>query len=219
MKKTLIFDLDGTLLNTLEDLRDSTNFALEKFGFPSKTTEEVRNFVGNGLKMLIARALPAGSSDALVEAVLSEMKRHYGANYHNKTRPYPGILPMLEALQREGFRMAIVSNKADSVVQLLRTLYFDRLIPVALGESERCARKPAPDMVFAAVSALGSKLEDCIYVGDSEVDIQTAKNAGMPCASACWGFRSREELLQAGAQSLYQTPADLAQSLCSGGIQ
>ena len=135
MRKTLLFDLDGTLLNTLEDLRDSTNFALRTYGYPERSLEEVRRFVGNGLKMLLTRAVPQGSSEVEIERALACMKAHYCENYHNKTVPYPGIPELLQRLQQAGFRMAIVSNKADPAVQLIRTLYFDGIIDVAVGES------------------------------------------------------------------------------------
>ena len=215
MRKTLVFDLDGTLLNTLGDLRDSTNYALKKFGYPDRTTEEIRNFVGNGLKMLIVRALPKDSPD--VEAVLAEMKRHYVQNCANLTRPYDGIPEMLAKLRGAGFRLAIVSNKAAPMVSLLREYYFSDLIPVAVGESEAIARKPAPDMVFEALRQLGSAQEDAVYIGDSDVDILTAKNSGIPCRSVCWGFRSEEELRKAGAKTVYRTPEELYRALTADG--
>lgn len=211
MRKTAIFDLDGTLLNTLEDLRDSANFALKTFKFQQRTLEEVRSFVGNGLRNLIVRCLPDGS-DA-VDAVLAEMKRHYATNCHNKTHPYDGILPMLEALRAAGFRLAIVSNKADPMVLLLREVYFAELIPVAVGELPDVRRKPAPDMVDRALSLLGAERSDAVYIGDSEVDIQTAQNAGLPCLSVCWGFRSEELLCEHGAQTLCRTPKELLHEL------
>ena len=213
MRKTLIFDLDGTLLNTLADLRDSTNFALKKLGFSQRTTEEIRSFVGNGLKNLMRRSLPDGSTEELADELLAVMRAHYSENYHNKTIPYDGILSLLEQLKRDGYRMAIASNKADSVVRLLRTLYFDTAIPVAIGESEQCARKPAPDMVFCALQQLNSIPEDAVYIGDSEVDILTANNAGIPCISVGWGFRSEEELLNAGASAVIRTPEELYRKL------
>lgn len=210
MKKTsLIFDLDGTLLDTIGDLTDSTNYALEKFGFPQRTTEEVRSFVGNGLKMLIFRALPAGTDDATIEAVLRQMKMHYTENYHNKTVPYSGIPELLTRLHEDGYPMAIVSNKADSVVSLLRTLYFDGLIPVAVGETEQISRKPAPDMVWEGLRRLGTQRDSAVYIGDSEVDIRTADNAGLPCLSVSWGFRTAQQLQAAGARLIVHSPQEL----------
>lgn len=215
MIKNLIFDLDGTLLNTLADLRDSTNFALKKFNFPERTTDEVRNFVGNGLRMLVKRAVPQGTNDKTVDAVLSEMKAHYCEHYHDGTAPYDGILPFLRKMKRCGLRMAIVSNKANPMVQLLRTLYFDDLIPVAVGELDGVPRKPAPDMVRIAMQRLGCTEENTVYIGDSEVDIETAKNAGLPCFSVGWGFRTEESLRSAGAETIYCSPAELQKALIS----
>lgn len=210
MKKTsLIFDLDGTLLDTIGDLTDSTNYALEKFGFPQRTTEEVRSFVGNGLKMLISRSLPSGTDDVTIEGVLRQMKMHYTENYHNKTVPYSGIPELLARLHEDGYPMAIVSNKADSVVSLLRTLYFDGLIPVAVGETEQISRKPAPDMVWEGLRRLGAQRDSAVYIGDSEVDIRTANNAGLPCLSVSWGFRTAQQLQAAGARLIVHSPQEL----------
>lgn len=214
MKTAVIFDLDGTLLNTLEDLKDSTNYALQKFGFPQRTLDEVRSFVGNGLRMLIVRAVPAGTEDAVIDAVLQTMKLHYAENYHNKTRPYDGIEALLARLKAEGYPMAIVSNKADLVVALLRKLYFDALIPVAVGETEGVLRKPAPDMVIEGLRRLGLPGAKAVYVGDSEVDLQTARNVGIPCLSVTWGFRSIQQLKEAGAQHLVHTPEELYETIC-----
>ena len=214
MKTAVIFDLDGTLLNTLEDLKDSTNYALQKFGFPQRTLDEVRSFVGNGLRMLIVRAVPAGTEDAVIDAVLQTMKLHYAENYHNKTRPYDGIEALLARLKAEGYPMAIVSNKADLVVALLRKLYFDTLIPVAVGETEGVLRKPAPDMVIEGLRRLGLPGAKAVYVGDSEVDLQTARNVGIPCLSVTWGFRSIQQLKEAGAQHLAHTPEELYETIC-----
>lgn len=213
MKATLIFDLDGTLLDTLEDLKDSTNYALKVFGFPTRTLDEVRAFVGNGLRMLIRRAVPTQTDEATVDTVLAEMKRHYSQNYHNKTKPYTGIPEILGRFHDEGYPMAIVSNKADSVVSLLRTLYFDKLIPVAVGEMPGVARKPAPDMVYVGVERLGVSRENAVYIGDSEVDLQTAKNSGLPCLSVTWGFRSEVQLIEAGAQKLCHSPEELYEAV------
>ena len=213
MKTAVIFDLDGTLLNTLEDLKDSTNYALQKFGFPQRTLDEVRSSLGNGLRMLIVRAVPADTDDAVIDAVLKTMKLHYAENYHNKTRPYDGIEALLIRLKAEGYPMAIVSNKADLVVALLRKLYFDTLIPVAVGETEGVLRKPAPDMVIEGLRRLGLPGPKAVYVGDSEVDLQTARNVGIPCLSVTWGFRSIQQLKEAGAQHLAHTPDELYETI------
>lgn len=213
MIHNLIFDLDGTLLNTLADLRDSTNYALQQFGFSERSTEEVRNFVGNGLRMLIRRAVPFETEEETVDAVLAVMKAHYREHYHDGTIPYDGILPFLHKMKMYGSRMAIVSNKADPMVQLLRTLYFDELIPVAVGELDGVPRKPAPDMVRIAMERLGCTEEHTVYIGDSEVDIETAKNAGLPCLSVGWGFRSEKDLRNAGAETVYRSPVELYDAL------
>lgn len=215
MIKNLIFDLDGTLLNTLADLRDSTNYALKKFGFPERTTDEVRNFVGNGLRMLIRRAVPQTTEEEAVNRVLTEMKTHYLEHYHDGTTPYDGILSFLRKMKKCGFRMAIVSNKADPMVQLLRTLYFDDLIPVAIGELDGVPRKPSKEMVDLAMQRLGCTAEHTVYIGDSEVDIETAKNAGLPCLSVGWGFRDETHLHSAGAETIYHSPAELQEALLS----
>ena len=218
MIQNLIFDLDGTLLNTLSDLRSSTNYALKKFDFPVRSMEEIRNFVGNGLRMLIRRAVPNETDEETVDRVLAEMKAHYREHYHDRTVPYDGILPFLTEMKKRGFHLAIVSNKADPMVQLLRTLYFDDLISVAVGELEDVARKPAPDMVKIAMERLGCTAENTVYIGDSEVDIETAKNAGIPCLSVGWGFRDETALHHAGANKVYHSPAELQEALMSHAL-
>ena len=169
--------------------------------------------------MLLTRAVPQGSSEVEIERALACMKAHYCENYHNKTVPYPGIPELLQRLQQAGFRMAIVSNKADPAVQLICTLYFDGIIDVAVGESPACSKKPAPDMVLAALQRLGSTADDAIYLGDSEVDLQTARNSGLPCATVGWGFRTEAELRAAGAQTIYHSTEALGKALLNGGIQ
>ena len=204
----ILFDLDGTLLNTLEDLTDATNAALRHFGCPERSMEEVRNFVGNGAERLIRLALPGKDNDPEVSEVLSWYKDFYAAHSQIKTRPYDGILEALQAV-KEAFPVAVVSNKPDNATKLLCKQYFGDVF--ALGESSRCPRKPAPDMVRQAMAAIGA--DSCIYVGDSEVDVLTAKNAGVPCLSVLWGFRDRDTLLEAGAEHFCETPADLLKTL------
>lgn len=213
MKKTLIFDLDGTLLNTIQDLRNSVNFALKTSGYREKSLEEVKKSVGNGLKMLIRRVLPPDAEKETVDAVLAAMKAHYRQHCHDETKPYPGVLELLKQLYAEGYRMAIVSNKADAITKELQRVFFADTIDVAIGEAEQVRRKPAPDMVFAAIHQLGSDPEDAIYIGDSEVDIQTAENAGLPCLCVGWGFRSEAELQAAGAERIFQTTNDLYKAI------
>ena len=204
----ILFDLDGTLLNTLDDLADAVNATLAHFGCPPRTVEEVRCFVGNGAERLIRLALPGKADDPDALQVLSWFKDYYGAHAQIKTRPYEGILQALETVAAE-YPVAIVSNKPDGAVKLLCKQYFGDVY--ALGESSLCPRKPAPDMVHRAMEAIGA--ETCIYVGDSEVDVLTAKNAGVPCLSVLWGFRDRQTLLNAGATHFCETPADLLHCL------
>lgn len=213
MEKAIIFDLDGTLLNTLNDLKTSTNYALKKFGFQERSLEEIRKFVGNGLKMLICRAVPEGTDEDVITAVLAQMKAHYDLHAYDTTRPYDGISALLAALQAEGRPMAIVSNKANGPLQVLHQRFFAPYIPVAVGELDGVPRKPAPDLVWLALERLGVAPEDACYVGDSEVDLLTAKNAGLPCYIVGWGFRTEEELRAVGAEKIYASPAELKEAL------
>lgn len=211
--KTVIFDLDGTLLDTLEDLCDSTNFALAHFGFPTRSLAEVRSFVGNGIGKLIERALPENAGGQTYGAVLAEFKRHYAENCNNKTCLYVGIEELLRKLAQSGVKLAVVSNKVDSAVRELCEKYFGALVPVAIGEREGVRRKPAPDSVFAAMELLGAKKEETVYVGDSEVDIETAKNAGIELIAVSWGFRGRELLESLGARKIADSAKELEKML------
>ena len=203
MKTGIIWDLDGTLLDTLEDLKDATNYALTTHGFPPRTLEEVRRFVGNGAAKLIARAL--GEEHAAdLDAVLATFRRYYGAHSRDKTRPYAGIPEALAALG-EKYPMAVVSNKPDSNVKALCAEYFPGIY--ALGDAPDLPRKPAPDMVYKAMEAIG--VEKCIYVGDSEVDVVTAKNAGAECLSVLWGFRDEAEIRAMGGTHFCYAPEEL----------
>ena len=213
MKKTLIFDLDGTVLNTLQDLQNSVNFALNTYNYPQKSLVEVRNSVGNGLKMLIRRVLPPDAEEETVDAVLAAMKAHYRQHCHDETKPYPGIPALLKRLHAEGYRIALVSNKADAMTKELHRVFYPDLIHVAIGETEQIRRKPAPDRVFDALRQLGAETSDAICIGDSEVDIETAQNAGLPCLSVAWGFRSEAELQAAGAERVFQTTNDLYKAI------
>ncbi len=186
MKTGILFDLDGTLLNTLEDLMDATNRSLALFGYPQRSLEEVRRFVGNGAGRLIAQAVPEGADPA---PVLAAFQADYPEHCQVKTAPYPGILEALATLQ-EKYPIAIVSNKPDTAVKPLCAAYFPGVF--ALGETKDCPRKPAPQMIKKAMEAIGA--DRCIYVGDSEVDVLTAKNAGVPCLSVLWGFREEDEI-------------------------
>lgn len=208
--KTVIFDLDGTLLDTLQDLCLSTNHALRACGFPERTLQEVRNFVGNGVGLLIRRALPAGTPRLQEEACLREFRAHYVRHCQDNTRPYPGIQEMLDTLKKEGYRMGIVSNKLQAGVTELQQAWFQDTIQVAVGESEGIRRKPAPDMVEQALLELGSTREEAIYVGDSDVDLETSRRAGMPCISVLWGFRDRAFLSAHGATTFAERPDEIA---------
>ena len=204
----ILFDLDGTLLNTLADLADAVNHTLAHFGCPQRTKEEVRQFVGNGALRLIRLALPGNPDDPDEETVLDYFRTYYAAHSQVKTCPYTGIPEALAEIMRE-FPVAIVSNKPDNAVKILCSQYFPGVY--ALGESSACPRKPAPDMVYQAMAAIGA--DRCIYVGDSEVDVKTAQNAGVPCLSVLWGFRSKAELEEAGASRFCQIPANLLKTL------
>lgn len=210
---TLIFDLDGTLLDTLQDLNTAVNYALKKFGFSERNMEETRKFVGNGLKSLISLSLPKGAQ-CQVDAVLSEMKRYYADHCCEATHPYPGIDELLQKLRADGHRIAIVSNKADAIVQTLRQTFFPDTVDFALGETPELRRKPYPEMVFSAMQTFGT---DAVYIGDSEVDIQTAKNADLPSLIVGWGFRDEAALLAAGAGKVYHSPTDLYSAISCHG--
>ena len=206
---TIIFDLDGTLLNTLEDLRDSLNDILIKNGFEARSLEDVRRFVGNGVKNLVRLSIPEYCSEEELTLILEAFKEHYKNNMQNKTRPYNGIMELLLDLHRYGYKLAIVSNKFDTAVKSLSNTYFGSLISVAIGETAQIRRKPAPDSIYTAVKELGSELSKAILVGDSETDVKTAKNAGIPCIGVTWGFRCREVLRAEGADFLIDTPREL----------
>ena len=195
----VLFDLDGTLLDTLEDLKDAVNVALAAFGYPPRSLEEVRQFVGNGARRLICLAVPQGGD---VEGVLQAFQEYYATHCRIKTAPYPGMLELLRTLT---VPVAIVSNKPDRAVKALCSDYFPGVY--AIGESESCPRKPAPDMVRKAMRDIG--VTDCVYVGDSEVDIATARNAKVPCVSVLWGFRDKAILEIAGGTTFCRTPEEL----------
>lgn len=206
---TVIFDLDGTLLNTLEDLTDSVNHAMEAFGYPVHTIEEIRSFVGNGAPKLIERSIPQGTENPSYDAALAAFKEHYAAHCEDKTNPYEGIMELLMQLRDKGYRMAVVSNKFDGAVKRLCKKYFGDYIEVAIGESADVKRKPAPDTVYRALHELSCDGSRAVYVGDSEVDIQTAKNASLPCISVTWGFRTEEQLKAAGAEEKFMLSSPL----------
>lgn len=206
MKTGLLFDLDGTLLNTLEDLLDSTNYALRVHGFPERTLMQLRAVVGNGAANQIRKSLPEGTSEETVQLVLTTYKAYYTNHCQIKTKPYEGIRDALEQLKCR-YPVAIVSNKPDSAVKALCADWFPGVC--ALGEVADCPRKPAPDMVFKAMSAIGA--ERCIYIGDSEVDILTARNAQVPCLCVTWGFRDKDLLERSGGCTFCDQSAKLVE--------
>lgn len=204
-----IFDMDGTLLNTLDDLTASTNAALAAHGMPARTTDEVRRFVGNGIMNLVRRAVPEGTNDETRQEVFDTFCAHYAEHSADRTAPYPGILELLGRLRERGVKCAVVSNKGDFAVQDLVRLYFPGAFDFAVGEREGIRRKPAPDTVNAALEALGVTRDQAVYVGDSEVDVATAAASGLDCISVTWGFRSVQTLRDAGATTLVDTTDEL----------
>lgn len=211
MVRAVLFDLDGTLLDTLADLADSCNAALSHVGFPARSSEEIRRFVGNGLERLMERAIPGGRECVRFDECLGVMRAHYAANCCNKTVPYDGVLALLATLKGRGVRCAVVSNKPDAQVKELCRTYFAEYVDArcALGDAQGRRRKPAADSLLEVMRVLGVPPDAVVYVGDSEVDLQTARNAGVPCVSATWGFREEAFLVQHGANALAHTPADV----------
>ncbi len=207
-----IFDLDGTLLNTLDDLAASTNYALRSAGMPERTTDEVRRFVGNGVKKLMERAIPGGLDNPLFDSTYATFRKHYLEHGLDTTRPYDGIPEVLRELKRRGKRLAIVSNKFYAATQELAQHFFPDTIKVAIGERDNIRKKPAPDTVLEAMRQLGIGREGTVYVGDSDVDIDTARNCGVPCLSVLWGFRDRQFLIDHGATTLIETPEQLLEA-------
>lgn len=206
--ETVIFDLDGTLLDTLEDLTNAVNHALLEFDMPKRDISEIRRFVGNGIRRLMVRAVPDGEGNPDFEAVFAAFKRYYDIHCNDKTKPYEGVPELIDALRGKNIKLAIVSNKVDSAVQTLNKRYFPQ-ISVAVGDREGMQRKPAPDSVYEAMSQCKAERDTTVYVGDSEVDIETAENAGIKCISALWGFRDKEQLLESGAEILLEKPLTL----------
>lgn len=213
MKKyqAVIFDLDGTLLNTLTDLADSTNYALKTMGFPERTIDEVRRFVGNGVEKLIERAVPEKTDAETTEKTLRIFKEYYSQNMTNKTGPYPGIPEVLAELKKKQIPVGIVSNKFDAAVKDLRNRFFSTSIETAIGESANVAKKPAPDTCIEAMQEMEITTEHTVYVGDSDVDIKTAENSGLDCISVTWGFRDEEFLREHGAVTIIHKPEELLQ--------
>lgn len=208
---TYIFDLDGTLLDTLTDLAASTNYALREHGMPEHSVDDVRRFVGNGVRKLMERAVPDGSDNPSFDEAFATFRQHYMEHALDTTRPYDGVPEMLATLKSRGCRIAVVSNKMMAATQELCQHFFPDTVEVAIGEheAEGIRKKPAPDTVYAALSALGVTKDHAVYVGDSDVDIATARHAGLPCISVLWGFRDRDFLLHHGATTLVTSPREL----------
>jgi len=209
--QTYVFDLDGTLLDTLGDLAASTNYALRTHGMPEHSLDDVRRFVGNGVRVLMERAVPQGAENPQFEAAFQTFREHYMQHSLDTTKPYVGILETLETLKAEGCRLAVVSNKMMAATQELCRHFFRDTIEVAIGEHEAqgIRKKPAPDTVNEAFRQLGVGKERAVYVGDSDVDILTARNSGLPCISVLWGFRDRDFLIQHGAETFISAPSEL----------
>ena len=206
---TVIFDLDGTLLNTLEDLADGVNHVMEENGYPKRTLEEVRHFVGNGIRRLMEQAVPESVTGDEFERVFEEFRSYYTEHCQIKTRAYDGIMQLLDTLKKQGYAMAIVSNKNHAAVCELNEIYFKEYIKVAIGQKDGIRKKPAPDTVIQALKELGKEKETAIYVGDSEVDFATAKNSGMDCALVTWGFRTTDELSVFKPRAFIEKPEEL----------
>ena len=209
MVKAVIFDLDGTLLDTLEDLANAVNAALIHAKMPVHSIDDVRMFVGNGVKKLMERAIPGGENNPEFDNTYQYFREYYAAHCKENTKLYPGIRELLGDLKKRGIKIAIVSNKMDPAVKILNNDYFSGMMDAALGESEAVPKKPAPDMVFKAMEELGVTKDEAVYVGYSDVDIKTAENCGLPCISVTWGFRDTEFLLEHGATHLVNTPAEI----------
>lgn len=193
-KDTVIFDLDGTLLNTLEDLRDSVNVIMERYGWEVHSLEQIRCFVGNGIGKLMERSIPGGLENEQFQAAFEDFKNYYTDHCRIKTKPYDGVLELMKDLSENGFKLAIVSNKNDAAVKELNEIYFADYTKAAIGDRAGARRKPAPDSVYAALEELGSGTEQAVYIGDSEVDYETALNSGLDCILVSWGFRDRSLL-------------------------
>ena len=207
-----LFDLDGTLLDTLDDLHSAVNFALKKHGLPLRSREEVKNFIGNGIALLMKRSVGLERLATVdFQVIMADFKEYYGAHCQDKTRPYEGVLDLLAELKRQGKAVGVVSNKADFAVKKLCAAYFGELVDVAIGENEAAgiAKKPAPDTIFAALDKLGIAVGNAVYVGDSEVDIQTAAAAKIPCISVAWGMKSEQFLRENGAKNIVFSVEDL----------
>ncbi len=207
--KAVLFDMDGTLLDTLEDLCDSTNHALAQMGYPLRGIEEIRRFIGNGAEKQIRRAVPEGTSEGKIMETLAAFRAYYQDHCQIKTKVYDGLLDVLSELKEKGVKMAVVSNKPDAAVKKLSREYFGDRLDYAIGPSDGVRCKPYPDMAEEALKALSVEKKDAVFVGDSEVDVQTGLNAGLDVIAVSWGFRSREVVIEAGAKMIADDAGEL----------
>ena len=209
----VIFDLDGTLLDTLDDLCNSVNYSLRTNNFPERSLAEVRTFVGNGIRLLIERSVPEGTSKELIDITFECFKTYYAVHCNDKTKTYPGVMDMLKELKKNGYKIAVLSNKAQYAVTKLCDIYFNNLLDDAVGARENVAKKPSPDALYICAENNNINLNNVIYVGDSDVDVATANNAGVRGIAVTWGFRSRELLIKCGAENLADNTDELLQIL------
>ena len=207
--EAVIFDLDGTLIDTLEDLKDSINFALEQHGMPERSLEEVHTFVGNGVKKLVFRSVPENTSEELRESCLKAFKAHYITNSMNKTRPYNGICGLVEKLKKNGVKLAVVTNKTQDAADAIMNEFFKDDFEIIIGQIDGVAQKPQPDGVWYAIEKLGASKQNSVYIGDSEVDCLTAKNSGIPIIGVTWGFRGRKVLEENNADYIVDSPEEI----------
>lgn len=213
MNKMVIFDLDGTLLDTLDDLCNSVNYSLRTNNFPERSLAEVRTFVGNGIRLLIERSVPEGTSKELIDKTFECFKTYNAVHCNDKTKTYPGVMDMLKELKKNGYKIAVLSNKAQYAVTKLCDIYFNNLLDDAVGARENVAKKPSPDALYICAENNNINLNNVIYVGDSDVDVATANNAGVKGIAVTWGFRSRELLIKCGAENLADNTDELLQIL------
>ena len=210
---TIVFDMDGTVLNTIDDLTVSMNYVLDKFNMPGHTMEEYRMFFGNGIEFALRKSVPEDTPSDVIKEMISVFKEHYDIHCLDNTKPYDGILSLMNELKQQGYKMAIVSNKIDSAVKELNEKFFSGVVDVAIGEKPGIKRKPAPDTVLEALKELKSNINEAVYVGDSEVDFATAQNSGLPCISVLWGFRDKKYLEKIGADTFAEKPEDIIKLL------
>lgn len=207
----IIWDMDGTLLYTLDDLRTSVNYVLRKYQLPERTLDQIRQSVGNGVVKLVELSVPGGAEHPQFAQMMADFTAHYEKHCTDHTRPYDGILPVLRRFHNQGIKMAVVSNKPEYGVAALSKVYFEDLLDVCMGVSESVRRKPAPDMVWLAIEKLGVSKDRCVYIGDSDVDFATAKNSGLDCISVLWGFKDEAFLRECGADTFAKTPEELTE--------